>query len=61
MNIRLDKRFFFNKTNLIIYASIWNAYNQKNIAEYYWNDTEQRVDVVYQWAMLPIIGIEYEF
>jgi outer membrane receptor for ferrienterochelin and colicin len=61
MNVRLDKRFFFNKTNLIIYVSVWNAYNQKNIAEYYWNDTDQTVDEVYQWTLLPILGVEYEF
>jgi outer membrane receptor for ferrienterochelin and colicin len=61
MNVRLDKRFFFNKTNLVIYVSVWNAYNQKNIAEYYWNDTDQTVDEVYQWTLLPILGVEYEF
>jgi len=61
LNLRLDKRFFFNKTNLVIYASVWNAYGQKNIAEYYWNDDEQSINEVYQWGMLPIIGIEWEF
>ena len=65
MNVRLDKRFFFNKTNLIIYASVWNAYNQKNIAEYFWNadgdNGNGSMEEVYQWGLLPIIGIEYEF
>jgi len=61
LNVRLDKRFFFNKTNLVIYASVWNAYAQKNIAEYYWNDDEQEIDTIYQWTMLPIIGVEWEF
>ncbi len=61
MNVRLDKRFFFSKTNLVIYVSVWNAYNQKNIAEYYWNDTDQTVDEVYQWTLLPILGVEFEF
>ena len=61
MNVRLDKRFFFNKTNLVIYFSVWNAYNQKNIAEYYWNDTDQTVDEVYQWTFLPILSVEFEF
>ena len=61
MNVRMDKRFFFNKSNLIIYASVWNAYAQKNVAEYYWNDSDQSIDEVYQWTFLPIIGVEYEF
>jgi TonB dependent receptor-like, beta-barrel/CarboxypepD_reg-like domain/TonB-dependent Receptor Plug Domain len=61
LNIRLDKRFFFNKTNLVIYASVWNTYNQKNIAEYFWNNEEQEIKEVYQWGLLPVIGIEWEF
>jgi hypothetical protein len=61
LNVRIDKRFFFNRTNLVIYVSVWNAYNQKNIAEYYWNDTDQTVDEVFQWGLLPILGVEYEF
>ncbi len=61
LNVRMDKRFFFSKTNLVIYASVWNAYAQKNVAEYYWNDTDQTIDEVYQWTFLPIVGVEYEF
>jgi len=61
MNVRIDKRYFFNKTNLVIYISVWNVYNQKNIAQYYWNDTDQTIDEVYQWTLLPILGVEYEF
>ncbi len=61
LNVRMDKRFFFDKTNLVIYASVWNAYAQKNVAEYYWNDTDQTIDEVYQWTFLPILGVEYEF
>jgi hypothetical protein len=61
MNLRFDKRFYFTKTNLVIYFSVWNAYAQNNIAEYYWNDEEQKVDKIYQWTMLPILGVEWEF
>ena len=61
MNIRIDRRFNFGHTNLIFYLSIWNVYNQKNIAEYYWNDKEQKQDVIYQWRILPLFGLEYEF
>jgi len=50
--------------NVIIsffYNNFWNAYNQKNIAEYYWNADEQEVEEVYQWGLLPIVGVEWEF
>jgi hypothetical protein len=28
---------------------------------YYWNEVERKEDVLYQWSMLPVIGLEYEF
>ena len=61
LNLRLDRRLFFKKTNLVLYASVWNAYGQKNIAEYYWNDETQKIEEVYQWTFLPIVGVEWEF
>jgi carboxypeptidase-like protein/TonB-dependent receptor-like protein len=61
LNVRFDRRFHFNTSNLVFYLSIWNAYGQKNIATYYWNQAENKKDVIYQWTMLPIFGLEYEF
>jgi len=61
LNIRLDRRFHFSRSNLVFYFSVWNAYAQKNIASYYWNQAENKKDVIYQWTMLPIFGLEYEF
>ncbi len=61
LNIRFDKRFLFEKSNIVVYLSIWNTYNRKNIATYYWNETENKQDEIYQWMLLPIFGVEYEF
>jgi len=61
LNLRADKRWFFKGSNLIAYVSVWNAYNRKNVSQYYWNEIEQDQDVVYQWGLLPVMGIEYEF
>jgi len=61
LNIRFDRRFHFSRTNLIFYFSVWNAYNRKNVATYFWNDREQKQDEIYQWLLLPIFGLEYEF
>ena len=61
LNIRFDRRYNFKGTNLIFYFSIWNAYNRKNVANYYWNEIDNREDVLYQWSLLPVIGFEYEF
>ena len=61
LNVRTDRRFSFSKTNLVVYFSVWNAYDRKNIATYFWNENENKEDVVYQWSLLPIFGLEFEF
>ncbi len=61
LNLRIDKRFAFSGSNLVLYLSVWNVYDRKNVATIYWNQTENVPELVYQWGMLPIFGIEYEF
>jgi hypothetical protein len=61
MNIRFDRRFNFSRSNVVFYLSVWNTYNRKNIANYFWNDKDQKQDEVFQWGLLPIFGVEYEF
>ncbi|NOY60504.1 MAG: TonB-dependent receptor [Calditrichaeota bacterium] len=61
LNVRFDRRFYFRESNLVFYLSVWNAYNRKNIATFFWNENENKQDVIYQWSLLPIFGIEFEF
>jgi hypothetical protein len=61
LNVRFDRRFHFSSSNLVFYLSVWNAYNHKNVASYYWNAKENDQDVIYQWNLLPIFGLEFEF
>jgi hypothetical protein len=61
MNLRVDRRYYFKGSNLTLYLSLWNAYNRKNPASYYWNEMENKADFSYQFSLLPILGIEYEF
>lgn len=61
LNLRADRRFNFSGSNMIVYISVWNAYNRENVASYYWNQHERKQDKVLQWSMLPIFGIEFEF
>ena len=61
LNIRADRRYHFNHTNLVLYLSIWNVYDNKNVASYYWNGTTNSQGTIYQYGILPIFGIEYEF
>ena len=61
LNVRVDRRFYFSGSNLVVYLSVWNAYNRKNVAAYYWNGVEGGQGTIYQWSALPIFGLEFEF
>jgi CarboxypepD_reg-like domain/TonB dependent receptor-like, beta-barrel/TonB-dependent Receptor Plug Domain len=61
LNIRADRRFYFNSSSMIIYLSIWNAYGRENISEFEWNENNNALQKSTQWGMLPVFGIEYEF
>ncbi|HSD64680.1 MAG TPA: TonB-dependent receptor [Ignavibacteriaceae bacterium] len=61
MNIRIDKKFYFDTSSLLVYLSVWNVYSRKNIAFYYWNEVTNEQDVQTQWSTLPVLGVEYEF
>ncbi len=61
LNVRFDKRFNFQSSDIVFYLSIWNAYSRKNVADYFWNSFKNKQDTIYQWTSLPIFGIKYEF
>jgi hypothetical protein len=61
LNLRFDRRFHFQGSNLVWYVSVWNVYNRKNVSSYTWNGVTGVVDTNYQWGMLPIFGLEWEF
>lgn len=61
LNVRLDRRMNFQGSNLVWYASVWNVYNRKNVAGYYWNGLKSKLETSYQWGMLPVFGLEWEF
>jgi hypothetical protein len=61
LNVRADRRFHFEHSSLILSLSIWNAYNRKNVAESTWSAVTNAPGVQYQWSLLPVLGVEYEF
>ncbi len=61
LNVRVDKRFHFGKSSLVLYLSVWNAYGRKNISNYSWNEIKNEQQEEKQWTTLPIIGLEFEF
>ena len=61
LNLRADRRFFFNRSNIVLYLSIWNVYGRENISGYSWNGYTNEKSPIRQWSTLPILGVEYEF
>lgn len=61
LNLRFDRRYYFSGSNLTFYLSVWNAYNRKNVANYFWNEIESKPDFANQFSILPVFGLEYEF
>jgi hypothetical protein len=61
LNLRLDRRFFFSNSNIVLYFSVWNAYGRENISGYSWNEIDNKKESNTQWSTLPLLGIEYEF
>lgn len=60
LNFRVDRRFYFMNTNLIVYINLLNAYNQDNIRSYYWDGYRQEIRHNSMLPLLPILGVEYE-
>ncbi|MEW5992923.1 MAG: TonB-dependent receptor, partial [Candidatus Zixiibacteriota bacterium] len=61
LNLRVDRRFHYRRSSVIAYLSVWNVYNRKNVSTYYWNEIEGKEDVIHQWSLLPVGGVEFEF
>jgi len=61
LNLRMDRRFYFKKSNLILYLTVWNVYNRENVISHYWNTIKQQPDQVQLWGILPCFGLEFEF
>lgn len=60
MNLRVDKRFHFSSSSIILYISVWNVYGRENIWGYSWDETKNKIKANKSWSTLPVFGIEYE-
>lgn len=61
LNVRVDRCFVLRGSGIVAYLSVWNAYDRRNVASYYWNTETRDVDVTHQWSRLPVLGIEWSF
>ena len=60
LDFGFNSRFNFKTWNLVLNLSFQNVYNQKNIATYQYN-SDGTIDNVYQFSVMPILGLDIEF
>jgi len=61
LSLRMDKRFFFRKSNLVLFAGALNIFNRENEMARFWDSRVNQYIAEYMWGIVPYIGIEYEF
>ena len=61
LDIRVDKRWFFESSTLITYVDIQNVYNNKNSNYIRWNPRTGTAENQSSIGILPSIGVSLEF
>jgi len=61
LDLRVDKRWFFERYTLITYLDLQNIYNNKNGGYPRWDQREKKVVKNQSIGILPTIGISLEF
>ncbi len=61
LDLRVDKRWFFEKWTLITYVDIQNVYNRKNVVGVSWDQRTQAPEFNETIGLLPSIGISVMF
>lgn len=62
LDVRVDRRWYFDRWGLIVYADVQNVYNNKFSGSARWNAREQKVEMgENSIGILPSIGVSAEF
>ncbi len=61
LSIRVDRRFFFSKSNLVFFIGALNVLNHNNELLRYWDTWDNCYISEYMWGIIPYIGLEFEF
>ncbi|MEN8194133.1 MAG: TonB-dependent receptor [Bacteroidota bacterium] len=60
LDFGFNSRFNFDSWNLVLSLSFQNIYNHRNIAMYQYN-SDGTIDNIYQFEVLPVLGLDIEF
>ena len=61
LDMKLSKAFRFNSWEMSLFLELLNAYNRKNLLDFSYSDDYTEKDEIYQFPMIPYLGITTEF
>ena len=61
LSLRIDRRFQFRKSNLVVFAGAWNVFDHENELYRFWDSVGNSYLSGYMWGTIPYIGLEFEF
>lgn len=61
LSFRVDKRFSFRGSNLIVFIGALNLFDHKNELYRFWDSKSNGYLSSYMWGAIPYVGIEFEF
>ncbi len=60
LDVRVDRRFFFGRTNLVTYLEVENLFDHKNLFKYDYTDDGERLEIL-QFRRFIVGGVVWEF
>jgi hypothetical protein len=61
LDVKISKAFRFNSWEMSLFLELLNAYNRKNLLDFSYNDDYTEKDEIYQFPIIPYLGITTEF
>ncbi len=61
LSLRVDRRFYFKKTYLVLFAGALNILGYENELYRYWVSELNMYESEYMWSTIPYVGFEFEF
>ncbi len=61
LNLKINKRFIFNQSSLLVYLEILNLLDRDNVQSLWWNNRGRYTNPEHQLPLVPLLGIEFHF
>ena len=61
LDVKISKAFRFNSWEMSLFLELLNAYNRKNLLDFSYNDDYTEEEEIYQFPIIPYLGITTEF